>query len=193
MSHPLVSRRPETSPELMTGRPACQISLEEREAAYLAARERIFSMEEEVGPTKQKPRSNPVVARRMIAHALGQRIEPPPPGLITGEEKDEEDLSLGTYGYQQKQTNILVSSENLTTNGINNNSSSYGKQKVGVPQKQGAAGEKGKNEISGGSVRKDNKEEQHIGAAKRMFANALGFHSTRRDTKQHTNNRGSSE
>lgn len=178
--------------ELKTGRPTCQISLEEREAAYLAARERIFSMEEEVGPAKQKPRSNPVVARRMIAHALGQRIEPPPPRLLTGEEKDEEDLSLETYYYQQ-QTNILVSSENLTTNSINNNYSSYGKQKVSVPQKQGAAGEKGKNEISGGSVRKDNMKEQHMGAAKRMFANALGFHSTRRDMKQQTTNRGSSE
>ena len=51
-------------------------SLEERKAAYLIARERIFSMklEEVKEPGEQKPRSVPVVARRMIAHALGQRI-----------------------------------------------------------------------------------------------------------------------
>ena len=48
----------------------------EREAAYLAARERIFGIEEleSQEATRQKPRHDPVVARRMIAHALGQRI-----------------------------------------------------------------------------------------------------------------------
>ncbi|CAO2837538.1 unnamed protein product [Amaranthus hypochondriacus] len=49
----------------------------EREAAYLAARERIFGTtnEDELKqPAKQRPRNVPVVARRMIAHALGQKI-----------------------------------------------------------------------------------------------------------------------
>lgn len=52
-----------------------QMSFEERQAAYIAARERIFS--EDLGqsssePTISRPRSVPVVARRMIAHALGK-------------------------------------------------------------------------------------------------------------------------
>ncbi|KAF9621778.1 hypothetical protein IFM89_027632 [Coptis chinensis] len=52
-------------------------TLEEREAAYLAARERIFSEEnggirESVAP---KPRNVPMVARRMIAHALFEKNE----------------------------------------------------------------------------------------------------------------------
>ena len=55
-----------------------QQSLEEREAAYSVARERIFSMklDEVKEPGEQRPRSVPVVAHRMIAHALGQRIPP---------------------------------------------------------------------------------------------------------------------
>lgn len=56
------------------------ISFEERQAAYLAARERIFSpsSSEEIDEPKEqvvpRPRTVPVVARRMIAHALGKRI-----------------------------------------------------------------------------------------------------------------------
>ncbi|KAI5058834.1 hypothetical protein GOP47_0027004 [Adiantum capillus-veneris] len=62
-----------------TGPHSSQMSFEEREAAYLAARERIFSSD--VGDSASepqvavpKPRSVPIVARRMIAHALGKRI-----------------------------------------------------------------------------------------------------------------------
>ncbi|XP_078433284.1 uncharacterized protein LOC144704662 isoform X2 [Wolffia australiana] len=52
------------------------LPIEERESAYDAARERIFSMdggkwEEQVN---HKPRPVPDAARRMIAHALGQRM-----------------------------------------------------------------------------------------------------------------------
>ncbi len=52
------------------------LTLEEREAAYQAARERIFA-DSSVGPELeqtgvQRVRPVPVVARRMIAHALGK-------------------------------------------------------------------------------------------------------------------------
>ncbi|MCO5579408.1 hypothetical protein L7F22_033263 [Adiantum nelumboides] len=55
------------------------MSFEERQAAYLAARERIFSTDlcdsvSEPHAATPRPRSVPVVARRMIAHALGKRI-----------------------------------------------------------------------------------------------------------------------
>ena len=58
--------------------PSPVVSLEEREAAYQAARERIFSdsslfpedsIEQRGG---QRVRPVPIVARRMIAHALGK-------------------------------------------------------------------------------------------------------------------------
>lgn len=52
-----------------------QMSFEERQAAYIAARERIFSEDlgrSSIEPTISRPRSVPVVARRMIAHALGK-------------------------------------------------------------------------------------------------------------------------
>lgn len=54
-----------------------QVSFEERQAAYLAARERIFSEDWGQAPSEpviSRPRSVPVVARRMIAHALGKQI-----------------------------------------------------------------------------------------------------------------------
>lgn len=65
-----------------TNQPAVQspaVSLEEREAAYQAARERIFSERASLSPDSsleqrdaQRARPVPVVARRMIAHALGK-------------------------------------------------------------------------------------------------------------------------
>lgn len=54
------------------------LSLEDREAAYQAARERIFSdpllISEDTTEHKetQRVRPVPIVARRMIAHALGK-------------------------------------------------------------------------------------------------------------------------
>ncbi|KAJ3683293.1 hypothetical protein LUZ60_013520 [Juncus effusus] len=50
--------------------------LEEREAAYQAARDRIFSTNapHKAGPASSKPKHDPTVARRMIAHALGRRV-----------------------------------------------------------------------------------------------------------------------
>jgi hypothetical protein len=74
------------------------ISLEEREAAYQAARERIFSERASVSPDTsleqretQRSRPVPVVARRMIAHALGKpqvlTADSPPIEISTGLEE----------------------------------------------------------------------------------------------------------
>lgn len=78
-SAPLVLKRNTVYSDVhkYTGAQSSQISFEERQAACLAARERIFS-EELDQPVSQspspRPRSVPVVAQRMIAHALGKRI-----------------------------------------------------------------------------------------------------------------------
>ncbi|KAK8937807.1 hypothetical protein KSP40_PGU013580 [Platanthera guangdongensis] len=56
--------------------PPSSTPLEVREAAYLAARERIFSLHEadEKESVLPKSRKVPVVAQRMIAHTLGQKV-----------------------------------------------------------------------------------------------------------------------
>ncbi|CAH9067219.1 unnamed protein product [Cuscuta epithymum] len=50
-------------------------SLDEKEASYLAARQRIFSGDaNEAGNATERPKKDLKVARRMIEHALGQKI-----------------------------------------------------------------------------------------------------------------------
>jgi hypothetical protein len=128
VSH-LLLRRCEASPELEKKRGERGgnevISLEERETAYLAARHRIFSTKQVVPPQlpKQKPQNNPVVARRMIAHALGQTI----PSVPINQVKEKNDNNIAR------------------------------------------------------SLNKKEQKLQQIGAAKRMFANALGIESTRQN------------
>ncbi|GLJ13006.1 hypothetical protein SUGI_0203240 [Cryptomeria japonica] len=103
------------------------ISFEEREAAYLAARERIFSLSscEENGEQKEqatpRPRTVPVVARRMIAHALGKRImvdasceKPDIPKIIEAPQVDEKTLEKflnGALPQVQVQHAVRASSE----------------------------------------------------------------------------------
>ncbi|CAH1419586.1 unnamed protein product [Lactuca virosa] len=74
----LLSRREDGSPGTKVETLSlAHVSLEDREAAYLAARNRIFSTEDDdvASLDKNRPRNNPIVARRMIAHALGQKVK----------------------------------------------------------------------------------------------------------------------
>lgn len=162
-SHQLL-RRTEVSPVLKTKTPSYQYSLEEREAAYMAARERIFSMDDsEVKESvNQKPRNVPVVARRMIAHALGQRIKPHNTSV---EASQETNLQSG------QRVNSLAKPKDGNPN---KSASPHSERKV--PQKpadnkstNGKMSQNGRN----GSVCKNNLKEEHMGAAKRMFAHAL--------------------
>lgn len=108
--------------------------LEERQAAYLAARNRIFgpSNTEEGRSTSPKLRKDPAVARRMIAHALGRKLEPTSDPDICGSEPNSGRRNDSTQNNGEKRGNNprALSAESL-------------------------------------------KKEQ-LGAAKRMFANALG-------------------
>ncbi|KAF3337477.1 R3H domain-containing protein 1 [Carex littledalei] len=108
--------------------------LEERQAAYLAARNRIFgpSNTEEGRCTSPKLRKDPAVARRMIAHALGRKLEPTSDPDICGSEPNSGRRNDSTPNNGEKRGNNprALSAESL-------------------------------------------KKEQ-LGAAKRMFANALG-------------------
>lgn len=176
-----------------------QISLEEREAAYLAARQRIFAADEggTDEPLKQKPRSNPVVARRMIEHALGQRTKTPNQVISScmeyAEHTDEMNTEVKRDGtFEEKQTlsrqKYLNGKPKVSTE-FNGHALSNMDCKVTTKQA----------DISGTrKVHKANLKEEQIGAAKRLFAHAMGYQSTREnvfskfsETKQ--NDKGKSE
>lgn len=152
----------------------------EREAAYLAARERIFGIEDaEFKETaRQKPRHDPVVARRMIAHALGQRITQStqvkgnesgpfngPTDVRDIERKFKVNLDLHQETSPEPSTcqdkNVRAQDEKLSQRGSDTKSSSSGGPRTG-----------GRDALG---VSKTRMREENIGAAKRIFANALGI------------------
>jgi hypothetical protein len=108
--------------------------LEERQTAYLAARNRIFGLSstEEGGFTSPKLRKDPTVARRMITHALGCKMEVTSDPEIGGNEPKNGRRNDSTHNYRER---------------------------------------KGNNPRS---LNAENLKKEQLGAAKRMFANALG-------------------
>ncbi|KAM0927466.1 hypothetical protein ACQ4PT_002896 [Festuca glaucescens] len=144
-------------------------SLKEREAAYRAARERIFSTHEAKGKdiSAAKPRHVPAVAQRMISHALGKRVE------------DTKERAADTVKNRGKEP----------VNGRNNQTGSMGKQYAVRPARREENHIAGKynSSLPGGDPRRnpssqsrhtsnvsaETLKKEHTGAAKRMFANAL--------------------
>lgn len=174
----LLSRREDGSAGTKVEMVFAGASLEDREAAYFAARKRIFSTEEDEmeGLTKERPRNNPVVARRMIAHALGQRIEQSNQGICT---KD-------AIEYQES-TNMQIRKCQNDSSGssLQIRPKSNGQRRfIGGDQKvtQNLHVEPSTNvAISGArkcdtNVPKHGLKDEHVGAAKRMFAQALRMH-----------------
>ncbi|XP_019194159.1 PREDICTED: cAMP-regulated phosphoprotein 21-like isoform X2 [Ipomoea nil] len=151
-----------------------KFSLEEREAAYLAARERIFAIDGNgTEHMSERPRKDLKVARRMIERALGQRIRPSNNEVNCKEErgsnsnpKNVHSKSGGNPGGSKRDTEM----------------------KMPINDGIGSLGEEAKND---GKIQKENFREQHVGAAKRMFANALGFSRdgslSRQSESKHTN------
>ncbi|KAI4376356.1 hypothetical protein MLD38_014125 [Melastoma candidum] len=160
-------RRTDAPTVLITNVPSYQHSYEERKATYLAARERIFADDIEMNETsRQRPEHVPVVAWRMIAHALGKKadtlmatgkakgdcrqsdvheaVECCPDSDYAEGAKDEMTLCQGRTlpreSIEEKLANIQVSQKGRRTNGIDS----------------------------------ENSKKEHMGAAKRMFAQALG-------------------
>ncbi|KAL2325280.1 hypothetical protein Fmac_024338 [Flemingia macrophylla] len=187
-----ILRRSVASPVLQTNVPSFSQSLEERKAAYLIARERIFSsnLKEVKEPGEQKPRSVPVVARRMIAHALGQRIHTKNQnGLASDSMKDRVPTDESNNQYKNsEESNLKEDSEHSSglrgnsNNRIRNTSSSN----AATPYKRSdqTPVDKGLPQLSqdrkqGQRVSKDYMKKEHLGAAKRMFAHALGVHSVK--------------
>ncbi|KAK7356776.1 hypothetical protein VNO80_16052 [Phaseolus coccineus] len=187
-SHQIL-RRSEASPVSQTNKASFSKSLEERKAAYLIARERIFSvkLEEAKEPGEQKPRSVPVVARRMIAHALGQRIHTKNQNDLATDSIKDRDLKdeLNAQDKNSEVSNLTKDSEeflhlrnsnNRIRNTSSSNASSHNKRndQTSIDKELPLFSQDRKQ---GQSVNKDYMKKEHLGAAKRMFAHALGVQS----------------
>ncbi|XP_028794153.1 R3H domain-containing protein 2-like, partial [Neltuma alba] len=182
-SHQIL-RRKETIPASQTTIPSIQQSLEKRKQAYLISRERIFSMnlDDVKGSGERKPRSVPVVARRMIAHALGQSIHSKNQnGLPTNNMKDRVCTDVSDDQDKNSQESNLVKGpeesihpKRNSNSGIRNDStsdsSSSNERNADKPQVS-------QHVKHGNRASKDYMKMEHLGAARRIFAHALGVHS----------------
>ncbi|KAG9160430.1 hypothetical protein Leryth_008825 [Lithospermum erythrorhizon] len=162
----ILSRKRESSSGLNAELSSFNLSLEEREAAYLTARERIFSVDDggNRGMVKQRPQKDPVVARRMIVHALGKKTKP-------SYESASQPSNVNIQGKNQLITrNIGVTSKVDMKNGSD---SSQIKSMSGKSEDDKVVPSVAKR--SENNMEKDFLRKEHMGAAKRMFVSALGF------------------
>ncbi|KAK9692197.1 hypothetical protein RND81_09G247700 [Saponaria officinalis] len=171
----------------------------DREAAYQAARERIFGVNEVElkDAARQKPRTDPIVARRMISHALGQRIN-----LYSKAQADN-------TGHHDEQSNVhdietrFTADLDLASDSLNNNERSLRAKARPGKQIDKLSCKALNNTSSGGSVGpvvrdgrgipKKSMKEENFGAAKRMFAHALGIQSSKDDVLRSREVKGATE
>ncbi|KAL9165608.1 hypothetical protein ABFS82_06G180800 [Erythranthe guttata] len=135
-----VLRRKEVMPGQTDKNTVSESSFEEREKNYFAARERIFSSDSsETKLVKERPKKDPVVARRMITRALGQtnKVMKNEIGL------SEPEMEISTSGRHKKTTDL-------------------------TSIKGRSVAEQKDIDSQENHLRKE-----HMGAAKRLFANAL--------------------
>ncbi|RWW19956.1 hypothetical protein BHE74_00048210 [Ensete ventricosum] len=170
------------------------IPLEEREASYQAARARIFSLHEdgEQDLTAPKSRKVPVVARRMIAHALGQRISPTSSTEKLSLNESEKEVTGGLSSEEGKnlcpkvediKESIGCSTSKLGSHGRKKydkttHGSSGGRSHNSDGHNEGSSGVSAKNNLlpnanNRRAVGAEDLEKLHIGAARRIFAHAL--------------------
>ncbi|KAK1661495.1 hypothetical protein QYE76_049654 [Lolium multiflorum] len=145
--------------------PLSAASLKEREAAYQAARERIFSTHEAKGKDTSavKPRHVPAVAQRMISHALGKRVEDTKERADTVNNRKEpvngRNIQTGSMNKQyavrpvRKEENYIARKYNSSSPGGDPHPSTQSRHSP---------------HVSAETLKKE-----QTGAAKRMFANAL--------------------
>lgn len=182
------------------------LPVEEREAAYLAARERIFSLYDDCKeePVTPKPRTIPVAARRMIAHALGQRISSSSPPDLGGSHQED--------STQKPKVNPNALSESAVGSEGGSSSQRVGSQErkayvkevprspparpshseMKAQRKAPIKASEDSSFLGAGSdgqdvgVRSLERERERAGAARRIFANALGLGSARNSRPSQT-------
>ncbi|KAJ8753648.1 hypothetical protein K2173_025639 [Erythroxylum novogranatense] len=188
----------ETSPQLLRTKDASLASnlkspshtLEERQAAYMLARERIFSLDaDEMRETvKRKPRSVPVVAQRMIAHALGKKMSPSNPdcGVRECEKSEVVTNELNTQAKDKlDSSSSLETSQEIISLPCNasvranswhdTSTSSLDQKEQDQERSEKNCTQIGKAHTSSCGSDEDYTKKEHLGAAKRMFAHALGL------------------
>ncbi|XP_042015400.1 uncharacterized protein LOC121763444 isoform X3 [Salvia splendens] len=160
--------------------PVCGPSLDERETAYFAARQRIFSEDAcDSNLIKERPKKDLVVDRRMITRALGQAEHE-----LT---KESEELVVEDVKIKHTDKSNIMSSNNIKTNPLSGkhpractiskiNKSSELKVMDGSSkepqQKNNSKDGESLEELKSNSP--DNHlRQEHMGAARRLFANAL--------------------
>ncbi|GAB4855827.1 hypothetical protein Ancab_024471 [Ancistrocladus abbreviatus] len=190
-------RRDDASSVLKVKVPSIPSTFEQREEAYLAARQRIFSMDDDMKEAvRQKPRHVPVVARRMIAHALGQRVTSA--SQVNGSNRkgfnERLDKNYDTRGKDQVGSDQLPEASPDIINCTNQNENHIEKEcndpSSGVLSHTGKESQEtlDKQSLSVGlkpsgrdglGISKANMRMENLGAAKRMFAHALGIQASR--------------
>ncbi|KAJ6845894.1 uncharacterized protein M6B38_279770 [Iris pallida] len=195
MSSHNILRRKESPEQKMNGTFPSSMTLEEREAAYQAARERIFSLHEADDKEVIAPKSRniPVVARRMIAHALGQKILSGSSDHNNLSKKFEEDEATDEPNNFEKSEDVISSLETrgeTITKLATSEKKLPGKiagsstLKACVTEKKGPVRVANSNPskttvmskgCSGKACDTKSLEKEQIGAAKRIFAHALGL------------------
>lgn len=156
--------------------------LEERETAYREARNRIFALhdsEEKDDGIVPKARKVPVVARRMIAHALGQRIPSPDEKFsstkfeenVAGDGNEKSASPSGKSSSRDIKLSHKPSSGSTSRNGAGSLEKGSGDTPKSSKSKSNSIG----NESNGRAVGAENMQKEQIGAAKRIFAHALGL------------------
>lgn len=148
----------------------------EREAAYLAARERIFGVDnvELKEGRRQKPRNVPVVARRMIAHALGQRIN-----QAQGYDATHSNEQTIVDGIEKININSDLQPETspaCSDWAVKNLKCRRAEGNDAIDCSPTANRPSGRNRVASSKM---SMREENQGAAKRMFAHALGIQASK--------------
>ncbi|XP_057788821.1 uncharacterized protein LOC131005768 isoform X3 [Salvia miltiorrhiza] len=175
-----VLRRKEVLPPDQKVDPVSGPSLDERETAYFAARERIFSEDAcDSKLVKERPKKDPVVARRMITRALGQADKGTKHELtkefVQLVVEDERNIKSSN---KMKINPLSEKNPRASTMPKVDRSDEFKVVDVSSKEPQHSKGRDSLAELK--SDMPDNYlRQEHMGAAKRLFANALRTH--RRD------------
>ncbi|WVZ56961.1 hypothetical protein U9M48_007418 [Paspalum notatum var. saurae] len=143
-------------------------SLKEREAAYRAARERIFSADGAKGndSLNVKCRQVPVVAQRMIAHALGQKVQKPTQKVSLTEGSGKQPSNGKNIPTHSRNNFFAITPDKAIQNSKTN---SAGRNSYQTPSSQRC------RTANTRAVTAESLKKEQTGAAKRMFAHALGL------------------
>ncbi|CAN1217775.1 hypothetical protein LINPERPRIM_LOCUS1120 [Linum perenne] len=167
-------------PQVLQAKPPSLSTIKEREAAYLAARERIFSVDvaEMREPVEQRPRNVPAVARRMIAHALGQKVTPTDKDV--GDEQcnvcDAESRDLQVENKDEVRSSSMDNSQESSSS-LHKQINSF--SKLTNNKHESSTASPGQENRDRSRLKKEFSKEEQSRAARRMFASALGLQPTK--------------